>query len=406
PSYRTAAIEKGDLEQTVTATGTLSAVKTVNVGTQVSGQVSALYADFNDQVKKGQRLARIDPTLAEQSVRDAEAGLDRARAQLQQSQQDYERNRALENDGLIAKSSFDSSSANLAVAKANLESAQVSLDRARRNLSYTEIYAPIDGVVVERNVDVGQTVAASLSAPQLFLIANDLAHMQILASVDESDISQIKEGQKVRFTVQSMPNEKFEGKVRQVRLQSTVQENVVNYTVPIDVENPDGKLLPGMTANIDFLVNSVSDVLKVPNAALRFRPSEDVIAKIREERKKAAAAAGGAATSSDAATGTGNGTARGGNGAPGNGSGRRWNGGNRPADFGMLWIVDPGGKISMAPARTGVSDGTATEVRGRNIKEGMQVIVGMGAQSQSASTETSGPFTQQRSQRHGPPGAF
>lgn len=199
--YRLATVERGDIESAVSATGTLSAVTTVQVGTQVSGKVTGLFVDFNDRVKKGQLIARIDPTLQEQAVRDAEANLERARAELDRAEREYERNRTLFERKVITDSEFSSIQYNLAVARASLKSSQVSLERARQNLSYTEIYAPIDGIVVERNVEPGQTVAASMSTPQIFLIANDLAEMQILASVDESDIGRIKEGQPVRFSV-------------------------------------------------------------------------------------------------------------------------------------------------------------------------------------------------------------
>ena len=242
--YRFATIERGDIEATVSATGSLGAVTTVQVGTQVSGQISAIYADFNDQVKKGQLLARVDPVLQQQAVEEALAGVERAQAQFDAAKREYDRNQKLFTEQLIPESEITGYQSTYDVAKANMTSARVSLDRAKRNLGYTEIYSPIDGVIVERNVDVGQTVAASLSAPQLFLIANDLSRMQILASVGESDIGSIVDDQTVRFTVQTYPNQHFAGTVRQVRLQSKTLENVVNYTVVIEVDNPDGKLLP------------------------------------------------------------------------------------------------------------------------------------------------------------------
>src|SRR3954454_39454 len=273
PAYRTAPVTRGSLRSTVSATGSLNAVRTVQVGTQVSGQVAQIYVDFNDKVKKGQLLARIDPTLQQQAVQDAQAGLERAQAQLQQAQDDYNRNKQLFDAKVLTAAEFGATRSTFAVQQATVKSAQIALDRAKQNLSYTSIYAPIDGVIVERNVDVGQTVAASLSAPQLFLIANDLAEMQILASVDESDIGSIKEGQPVTFTVQSYASETFTGQVRQVRLQSTTQDNVVNYTAVIGVSNPTGKLLPGMTATVQFLTASADNVLSVPNAALRITPT-------------------------------------------------------------------------------------------------------------------------------------
>jgi len=283
----------------------------------------------------------------------------------------------------------------------------VTLDRARQNLEYTSIYAPIDGVVVERNVDVGQTVAASLQAPQLFLIANDLERMQILASVDESDIGFIREGQLARFTVQAYPDETFTGRVKQVRLQSTTTENVVSYTVVVDVENPAGKLLPGMTATVEFLTASAHDVLTVPNAALRFRPTEQMLAQLRAQRGANGAAAPGA---------QGNGSRQGapppgaagsmmGSSGPPNGAAFRA-GGQRPENTAVLWYVDEKNRLGTIPVRVGITDGQRTEVSGPGLKEGMRVIIGV---TQSQSTSAGGSPFQQRPPggfRPGPPGGF
>ncbi len=216
---------------------------------------------------------------------DAQANLEKLQAQANQAARDQDRNRELSAAGLIAPSALEQGGAALQVAQASERSARIALQRAQQNLSYTSIYAPIDGVVVERNVNNGQTVAASLSAPQLFLIANDLAHMQILAQVGESDIDQIEQGQPVTFTVQALPGRTFTGIVQQVRLQSTTVDNVVNYTVVVTVENPDGKLLPGMTARVDFLVRSAVNVLKVANAALRYRPSAELLDAARRRTR-------------------------------------------------------------------------------------------------------------------------
>lgn len=403
PVYRFATVERGDIESAVSATGKLSAVTTVQVGTQVSGKIVATYADFNDPVKEGQLIARIDPTILEQQVRDAEAGLERSRAELEQRQREYDRNRQLFEQKVLTEVEFNNAKYQLAVAQANVKSAEVALARARQNLEYTSIYAPIDGVVVERNVDVGQTVAASLSAPQLFLIANDLSQMQILASVDESDIGLIKEGQPVRFTVQAYPNDTFTGIVKQVRLQSTTTENVVNYTVVISVDNSDGRLLPGMTATVEFLTGSATDVLLVANAALRFRPTPEMIASVREraqERmKQRKPDAEGAASGGSLPQGM-SGPANGGSGPPGqfvarqNGEGRPpWANGSGPRaerNSAMLWYLDSAGKLAVMPVRTGITDGQRTEVSGPNLKEGMQVIIGV-MQTNSASTPNS-PF--------------
>ena len=397
--YRFAAVERGDLEAIVSATGKLSAVTTVQVGTQVSGQIEKILVDFNDRVKHGQLIARIDPTLQEQAVRDAQAGLERNQAELEQAQREYDRNLQLFERKVLTEIEFNTAKYALAVARANVKSAQVTLDRARKNLAYTEIYAPIDGIVVERNVDVGQTVAASLNTPQLFLIANDLAHMQILASVDESDIGMIRDGQPVRFSVQAYPNVTFQGKVQQVRLQSATVENVVNYTVVVAVDNPDAKLLPGMTATVEFVTGSVSNALLVPNAALRFRPTEAMFAEVRAARAESSGAA--QPQQRQAREGSERAPA-----ADRVNSSQRVNApGRRQANVAMLWYLDDGGKLEMARARTGITDGQRTQVESEELSAGMQIIVGV-TQAVQAS-ESSSPFQapmQAGPQR--PPGTF
>lgn len=384
PAFRFVTVEKGDLQSKVSATGTLSAVTTVSVGTQVSGQVSELLADFNDQVKKGQLLARIDPTLAQQAVRDAQANVDKARAQALQSSRDLNRNRELMNDGLVAKSAFEQTQSSQSVASADVRSAEVALERARQNLAYTNIYSPIDGVIIERDVQKGQTVAASLSAPQLFVIANDLTHMQILAQVGENDIAQIKEGQDVSFTVQALPNRTFHGNVQQVRLQSTTTDNVVNYTVVVAVDNPKNELLPGMTARVEFLTKNATDVLKVSNAALRFKPApgEQVATPASGQQR---AASGGQRTTT--------------------------NGQRTRGQSATLYTLDANGKLVPTRVRTGINDGTYTEIQGKNVTAGMKVVAGT-VTSQSASTQTStagNPFggSNNQQQQRGPrPGGF
>src|SRR6476646_10910734 len=281
PAYRTATIQRGSVKATVSATGILGAVQTIQVGTQVSGQVAAIYVDYNDHVRKGQLLARIDPRLQNQAVDAAQAQLERARAMKEQAEGDYRRSKQLFDMNAITASEFSTVQSSFAVQKANVRSAEIALERARQNLAYTTICAPIDGVIVERNVDVGQTVAANFSAPQLFLIANDLSDMRILAAVDESDIGAIKRGQPVEFTVQAYPNETFAGTVQQVRLQSKTQDNVVNYTAVVGVKNRTGKLLPGMTATVQFLTGNAENVLVVPNSALRIKPTPAMFAQAK-----------------------------------------------------------------------------------------------------------------------------
>lgn len=408
-TYRFTTVERGNVEATVSATGTLGAVRTVAVGTQVSGQITELLVDFNDTVKKGQLLARIDPTLQQQAVTDAQASVEREQAQLLQAQRDYNRNRELLASGLVARSVFETTDSSLDVARANVKSARVALDRARQNLEYTNIYAPIDGVVVERNVDDGQTVAASLSAPQLFLIANDLRNMQILASVGESDIAQIKEGQKVKFTVQALSGQTFAGDVNQVRLQSVTNENVVNYTVVVSVANPEKKLLPGMTARVEFLTNSAENVLKVANAALRFKPADD--AKVATQTTDTTGTARQARETQ--ATGTQQtGTQQTGQGVrSGNAQRTRSGNGQRSRSGGMatLYTVDDKGTLIPIRVRTGLTDGSVTEIRGRDLKEGTKVVAGTSQpQTAGATTSNASPFqnTSTQQQRGPRPGGF
>ena len=424
--FRFATVERGDLEASVSATGKLGAVTTVQVGTQVSGQVSAISVDFNDRVRKGQLIARIDPTLQQQAVRDALAGLERVQAERAQALREYNRSKQLFDRKVLTEAEFNTAQYALAIANASVKSAQVTLDRARQNLSYTSIYAPIDGIVVERNVDVGQTVAASLSAPQLFLIANNLSRMQILASVDESDIGLIKDGQEVRFSVQAYPDENFRGTVRQVRLQSVTQENVVNYTAVVEVDNSSGKLLPGMTATVDFLTGSAKNVLLVPNAALRVRPTQEMLAAVRGQMETARGGRdstrrsdSGGASASDSArraqfiaarrqaggAGSGGGPGFGGpGGGPGGGGGApRPPRAPRPNDMVTLWYVGKDGKVAMTRVRAGLSDGQKTEVRGQGITEGMEVIV---AVTQSGGQASGSPFQASQPQGQRGPGGF
>ena len=396
--YRFVNVDQGDVEFVVSSTGTLDAVTTVEVGTQVSGIISDIYVDFNDRVRRGQVIARIDPTLLESAVADAEANMERNQAQLRQAERELERIKGLYEKQFITEVEYNQALYELDIAQATDKSSRISLDRAQQNLSYATIHAPISGTVVERNVDVGQTVAASFSAPLLFLIADDLSRMEILASVDESDIGLIKQGQQVRFTVQAYEDQ-FEGVVRQVRLQSTSQENVVNYTVVVDVDNGDGRLLPGMTATVDFLIESVSNVYKIPNAALRFRPTPEMMAYFREQRKGAQpdSTAGRPAGASSWQGRTGGQSF----GAPG---GAMAFGAGRPsgANFTLLWHLDEQGDLAVIRARSGITDGQMTEVEGRGLESGMQIIAGVRLSEDGGSLN---PF-QNNQQRRFRPGGF
>ena len=374
--YTMTKIDRGDLEAVVSSTGTLSAVTTVQVGTQVSGRMAKIYTDFNQAVKKGDLLAMLDTSSLLMAVSETESSYEKAKAQLKQSKQDLARMQYLFNENIKTKNDLEQAQVNFELAQATLKSAQSSLERSRINLSYASIYAPIDGIVISRSIDVGQTVAASFSSPTLFLIANDLAKMQILASVDESDIGQIKQGQEVRFTVQAQPGRTFTGLVSQIRLEPTTVNNVVNYTVVINVANKDGLLLPGMTATIDFLVGQAKNVLRVANAVLRVKPNQEM----REELMKQFAARSGV-------QGTAAGPSASGGGFPGLGSGRNGNGnGGRPKDVAMIWYFDASGKVMATRVKTGISDGQMTEIRSTELKEGMEVIktVALSAEEQAA----------------------
>ena len=281
--YRFATVERGDIEAVVSATGVLNAVTSVQVGTQVSGQIAAIFADFNDEVKKGQLIARIDPTLQQQAIADAQAGLDRSRAELARTREEYERNKGLFEGKVLTEVEFSTAKYAYEVAQANVKSSQVALDRARQNLAYTSIYAPIDGVVVERNVDVGQTVASSYSTPQLFLIAKDLSQMQILANVDESDIG-ADQGRTDRALLRAGLSEpEFSGRgqpgataVEDNRERRQLHGGRCRWRIQ------DGKLLPGMTATVEFLTGAAKNVLTAPNAALRFRPPQEALGEARK----------------------------------------------------------------------------------------------------------------------------
>jgi len=270
--YRTMPVERGDLDVEVTASGTVNPDTTIQVGTRVSGTISRILVNFNSHVKKGQLIAMIDTTFLASDVEDAAASLAKAQAQEDLARSTNEREKALFAKGFGAQADIDQSLSNYEVAKATTISARSALDEAKINLAYAYIRSPVTGVVVNRAVDVGQTVAASFSTPTLFAISTDLAKMQVQADVDEADIGQVKVGQEAHFTVDAYPTRTFEGKVSQIRLQPQTNENVVSYTVMVNVNNADLALMPGMTANITISVEEASDVLKVPLAALKFVP--------------------------------------------------------------------------------------------------------------------------------------
>jgi HlyD family secretion protein len=279
-SVETAKIERGTISNTVTATGTLEAVKTVEVGTQVSGVIEKIFADYNSVVKKGQLLAQLDETPLIAQLEQSKASVDQAEAQVKYQKATYERYKALLAKKLIAQADFDQAEYNYNNALGSLSNAKSMYDKNKINLSYARIYSPIDGVVLDRAVEVGQTVAASFNTPTLFTIANDLTQMRVEAKVDEADIGQLVNGQRVEFTVDAFPAKKFGGEVTEIRLQPVTTNNVVTYIVVIGAPNPENILKPGMTANATFFVTERKDILLVPAKATRFTPDEVTLASI------------------------------------------------------------------------------------------------------------------------------
>lgn len=357
--YQTSAIDRGPIVAKVTASGTLSALVTVQVGSQVSGRIREILADFNSPVKKGQVIARLDPQLLKATLEQARANYDAAQADLLKAnvqQKDAERQlgraRSLNEQRLTAQADFDTAQANADVAVASVAAAQgrvaqtrAAWHQAQVNLDYATIESPIDGVVISRAVDVGQTVTASLQTPTLFVIAEDLRKMQVDTSVAEADVGKLQAGMNAYFTVDAFPNERFEGKVRQIRNAATTVQNVVTYDAVIDVENPELKLRPGMTANVTFIYADQQDALRTVNAALRFKPSPELLApgaKPTEVVKPALTS-----------------TARGRRDAAGSGR--------------FLWVLRNNTPQAIS-VKLGITDGSHTQILDSNLREGDLVI--------------------------------
>jgi HlyD family secretion protein len=368
-TYETAKVEKGSIVNTVTATGTIQATTSVIVGTQVSGIVKKLYVDFNSHVKKGEVLAELDKTALKSSVDQALATLDNAKAEMEYQQSNFERSKALYEKNLIAQADYDLAKYNYEQSKSSLKNSQAQYDKALVNLGYATIYAPIDGVVMNRAVDEGQTVAASFNTPEIFTIANDLTQMQVEAAIDETDIGMVKVGQRVEFDVDAYPDEKFDGTVKQIRLSPVTTSNVVTYTVIINAPNPEQKLLPGMTANIVIFVEDLTDVLTVPYKAVKFTPDASYLARMSKEfaakggsRKMSA---GGNMQSRPAGAGN----------MP---SGQMPEGFTPPEGFKMptrVWVKDANG-IHPVPVELGANDGTNAEVIS-GLNAGEEVVTKM-----------------------------
>ena len=344
PKYVTEKVTRGDIKSTVSATGTVNAVTTVQVGTQVSGTIKQLFVDYNSPVTKGQLLAQIDPSVFEAQVGQAQANLMSAKAAMEKAQValrdtklTYERNKTLFAKNFIAKSDLDtaetnylSAQAQIKVARAQIQQTSAALDSASINLRYSRILSPVNGIVISRNVDVGQTVAASFQTPTLFTIAQDLTKMQIDTSVDEADIGKMNVGQNATFTVDAYPELTFHGKVSVVRNAPITVSNVVTYDTVITVDNTDLKLKPGMTANVLIETATAAGVLRVPNAALRFKPTTTAKNGAKNNTPKAAKGPG-------------------------------------------VWILEDK-KLKQVKITTGISDGNYTEVKEGSINEGQQII--------------------------------
>ncbi len=379
--YKTEVLGRGDIEALVVTSGTLNPIETVDIGAQVSGKIEKLYADFNSVVTKGQVVAELDqePLLLkiqqnEASYKSRVASLEQAKVTLQTAEKAYERAKALFAKSLLSVEEMDAAEASFLNAKSSLISSEASLAQAKStldlskvDLGYSVIKAPVDGVVITRKVNIGQTLQSSYQAPVLFQVATDLTKMKVECSVDESDIGKVKEGQKVRFTVEAYPNEAFNGVVQQVRFSPETVQNVVTYTTIVNVENPDKKLLPGMTATVSIIVGEAKNVLRVSNAALRFTPNltPAELEKMQQEmrdRMMAKRTAEGGQPGQAAPAGAGEG-----------GSGRQ------RQQMPRVWMRDADGKWSMVFVRTGVSDTSYTEIVraiGAELKEGDTVVAG------------------------------
>jgi HlyD family secretion protein len=380
-AWETAAVDRGRIVARVTATGTLSALVTVQVGSQVSGRIQQLFVDFNSPVKKGEVIAKIDPQLFQAALEQtranyaaAQGNLEKAKVQAAQAAIDFKRQSSLAERKLVAPADLDLARTNLAAAKAQVvvstaqvQQAKAALNQAKVILAYTSIISPTDGVVISRSVDVGQTVAASLQAPTIFVIAEDLRKMQVDTSVAEADVGKLEAGMAATFMVDAYPGERFRGKVRQIRNAAQNVQNVVTYDAVIDVDNSDLKLRPGMTANVTFVVANRDDVVRVPNAALRFRPGPEVSAFLNLDTKPSKGIDGGKAGGGTAAAGARAGGRQRGGGGPGASR-------DEAPDRKTVWILGGGAPRSVT-IRTGASDGTKTEVAEGALSEGDQVII-------------------------------
>ena len=387
-SYSTAEVKRGDLIITISATGTVEPEEVVDVGAQIAGQINSFgkdkdgnTIDYGSVVEEGTVLAQIDDSLYAADVAMATAQLQQANAKLYQAERDWSRAQKLGPSEALAESSYDAYKSAYDTAKANVAIAEATLARARRNLNYCTIKSPVKGVIIDRRVNIGQTVVSSLNAPSLFLIAKDLKRMQVWVSVNETDIGSIHPGQPVSFTVDAYPGEVFRGEVGKVRLNATMTQNVVTYTVEVITDNSGGKLFPYLTANVRFEVSRSSNVLLVPNSALRWSPKpQEVASEFR------------AASISDTAKNE----SRESNQQPSP------NHSAQAVVESIIW-VQQGAYVRPIKVNIGLSDGTMTEVQGDELKEGLQIIIGEQQQRQAVSDGTTNPFTPKLPPRSGRP---
>jgi HlyD family secretion protein len=367
-SIETAKVTRGSISNTITATGSIEAVKTVTVGTQVSGTIEKLFVDYNSQVKKGQLLAQLDETPLIATLEQSKAALDQAEAQLNYYKATYERYKPLLEKKLIAKADYDQAEYNYLNAVGNLNSAKSAYEKNKINLSYARIYSPIDGTVLDREVEVGQTVAASYSTPTLFTIANDLTNMRVEAKIDEADIGQLRDKQRVEFSVDAFPKRKFAGEVSQIRLEPTTTNNVVTYTVTITAPNPENILKPGMTANAVFYVTEEKDILLVPAKAVHYTPDQTTLEEYMAQLGEKSGVNNPPSQSGD--EGEHHSEQKGSLEKAGNDS------------LQNVWVKEPDGRIHPKSVTVGVTDEVNYEVV-NGLKEGEEVIISMTSVSAS-----------------------
>jgi HlyD family secretion protein len=391
-TFNTVKVEKGNITNTVTATGTIEAIKTVNVGTQVSGILQHVYVDFNDNVKQGQLLARLDETSLQAQLDQSQSAVNQAQAQLNYQEATYNRLKVLYDKKLIAQADFDQAVYNFENAKGSLANAKFALARAKVNLDYATITSPIDGVVLNRAVEEGQTVAASFNTPTLFTIVNDLTRMEVQTSVDEADIGKVNDGQRVEFTVDAYSDMKFEGTVSEVRLQPVTTNNVVTYVVILSAPNPDKKLMPGMTASATIYVEEKKDALILTGKAVRFTPDKEYLMKQFEKIRAsgnmpkmpagAPAISGGAASAPAGSGSMPTGMQAGMPGMP--------FGPNADPKTKTVWLKDAKMGIRPGVIKIGIDNGTSVEVLS-GLKEGDEVVISAGDKDAKTKRTENGP---------------